>query len=214
VTDSFPATFFDRQDARPDPEFYEPLRLVAHIDDRAIAAVGELYDELGIDGRSPEPRHVLDLMSSWISHFRTPPAGLTVLGMNHSELDANEAATTRVVHDLNAEPQLPFAAATFDAATCCVSVDYLVRPVEVFRETARVLKPGAPFVVTFSNRCFPTKAIRGWLVTDDATHCDIVAVYFQRSGGFGDVYQQLRTSPGLGDPLYAVWSFARAPEEG
>jgi ubiquinone/menaquinone biosynthesis C-methylase UbiE len=152
---------------------------------------------------------VIDLMSSWISHFRTPPAQLTVLGLNQSELDANEAATERVVHDLNADPVLPFPDGTFDAATCCVSVDYLVRPVEVFRETARVLKPGAPFVLTFSNRCFPTKAIRGWLVTDDATHCDIVAVYFQRSGGFGDVYQQLRTSPGTGDPLYAVWSFTR-----
>jgi SAM-dependent methyltransferase len=212
VTDSFPEGFFDRQDAHPDAEFYGPVRLVTHIDDRAIAAVGELYEELGIDGTSAEPRHVLDLMSSWVSHFRTPPAALTALGMNRSELDANEAATTRVVHDLNAEPTLPFADATFDAATCCVSVDYLVRPVEVFRETGRVLKPGAPFVITFSNRCFPTKAIRGWLLTDDATHCDIVAVYFQRSGWFGDVYQQQRTPPGFGDPLYGVWSFATGPD--
>lgn len=212
MTDSFPAGFFDRQDERPDPEFYEPERLVTHIDGQAIAAVGQLYEELGIDGRSSAPRHVVDLMSSWISHFRTAPAALTVVGLNPSELDQNEAATTRVVHDLNADPVLPFADATFDAATCCVSVDYLVRPIEVFRETGRVLKPGAPFVVTFSNRCFPSKAIRAWLVTDDATHCDIVAVYFQRSGRFGEVYQQLRTAAGVGDPLYAVWSFTVEPD--
>jgi SAM-dependent methyltransferase len=211
VSDAFPDGFFDRQDAGPDADFYAPSRLVTHIDEGAIRAVGELYEELGIDGSAAEPRHVLDLMSSWISHFRVPPAALTVLGMNRAELDTNGAATVRVVHDLNADPVLPFPDSSFDAATCCVSVDYLVRPVDVFRETGRVLKAGAPFVVTFSNRCFPTKAIRGWLLTDDATHCDIVAVYFQRSGCFGRVYQQRRTPSGPGDPLYAVWSFADAP---
>jgi SAM-dependent methyltransferase len=56
-----------------------------------------------------------------------------------------------VLHDLNAEPRLPFPDAAFDAATCCVSVDYLVRPLEVFDEVGRVLRPGAPFVCTFSN---------------------------------------------------------------
>ena len=31
---------------------------------------------------------------------------------------------------------LPFTAAAFDAVTCCVSVDYLVRPIDVLREVA------------------------------------------------------------------------------
>ena len=87
--------------------------------------------------------------------------------MNRDELAANPAASERVVHDLNVDPTLPFADDSFDAVVCCVSVDYLVRPIEVFRDVRRVLRPGGPFVCTFSNRLFPTKAIRGWLATDD-----------------------------------------------
>ena len=76
-------------------------------------------------------------MSSWVSHFRTPPPELVVLGMNAAELAANPAATKRVVHDLNLDPVLPFDDAEFGAVTCCVSVDYLTRPVAVFREVGR-----------------------------------------------------------------------------
>ena len=54
----FPAGFFDRVDQSPDREFYLEPRLVAHIDERAIAAVGELYRDLKIGGK------VLDLMGS------------------------------------------------------------------------------------------------------------------------------------------------------
>ena len=199
--DGFPDGFFDRQDPESDHRFYGVTRLVTHIDDGAIVAVGALYDELGIDGT------VLDLMSSWVSHFRTPPAHLTVLGMNPEELDANPAASERVVHDLNADPTLPFDDASFDAVVCCVSVDYLVRPIEVFREVGRVLRPGGPFVCTFSNRLFPTKAIRGWLATDDQQHCAIVATYFRRSGAWSDPVAELRTPlTQQGDPLYAVYS--------
>ncbi|MDX6232364.1 MAG: hypothetical protein QOH68_1348 [Nocardioidaceae bacterium] len=148
-------------------------------------------------------------MASWVSHFREAPARLTVLGMNQAELDANPQAAVRVVHDLNETPTLPFAAATFDGTVCCVSVDYLIRPIEVFREVRRVLRPGAPFVCTFSNRCFPTKAIRGWLATSDEDHCAIVAAYFRRSGGWSDPTLEQRTPPlHRGDPLYAVWARA------
>ena len=206
MTDPFPPGFFERQDESPDPAFYGMPRLVTHIDDGAIDAVGQLYEELGIDGSGPPDGHVLDLMSSWISHLRSAPAQLTVLGLNQDELDANPMATERVVQDLNLDPVLPFADATFTAATCCVSVDYLVRPIEVFQEVARVLRPGGPFVVTFSNRCFPTKAIRGWLANDDHTHCRIVATYFAMAGGFGEVQVARRARSGVGDPLYAVWA--------
>ncbi len=158
----FPPGFFDRADESPDPSFYGPARLVTHIDPGAVAAVGDLYAELGLhEGR------VLDLMSSWVSHFRQRPTHLTVLGMNAVELASNPMAHEAVLHDLNADPTLAFVDASFDSAVCCVSVDYLTRPVEVFREVARVLVPGGPFVCTFSNRCFPTKAIRGWLATDE-----------------------------------------------
>jgi SAM-dependent methyltransferase len=145
-------------------------------------------------------------MSSWVSHFTAPPRRLTVLGMNDDELAANPQAQVRVVHDLNADPVLPFPDDAFDAAVCCVSVDYLVRPIEVFAEVARVVRAGGPFVCTFSNRCFPTKAIRGWLASSDAQHGEIVAEYFRRSGGFDEPVIQRRTPEGhVGDPLWAVW---------
>jgi ubiquinone/menaquinone biosynthesis C-methylase UbiE len=115
-----------------------------------------------------------------------------------------------VVHDLNADPSLPFADGSFDAAVCCVSVDYLVQPIEVFREVRRVLVPGGLFVCTFSNRCFPTKAIAGWLRSDDDGRVAIVGEYFRRSGGWAEPQAALCTPPYTpGDPLYAVWASVR-----
>lgn len=115
------------------------------------------------------------------------------------------------MQDLNAEPELPFADAGFDAAVCCVSVDYLIRPIEVFASVARALRPGGRFVCTFSNRCFPTKAIAGWLATDDAGHLAIVREYFRLSGGFDEPVAR-RCTPEMGyrgDPLFAVWARSR-----
>jgi SAM-dependent methyltransferase len=198
----FPKGFFARADPSPDEAFYSWPRLVTHIDDRAIAAVGALYDELGITGT------VLDLMGSWVSHFRRAPDHLTVLGLNAEELAANTQASATVLHDLNDDPILPFEAGTFDAAVCCVSVDYLVRPIEVFADVARVVRAGGPFVCTFSNRCFPSKAIWGWLQASDEQHCAIVSEYFRLAGGWSAPVAERRTplaSPG--DPLFAVWAF-------
>ena len=197
----FPAGFFDRTDSVDDGVFYAPPRLVTHIDDGAIAAVGELYGGLGITG------DVLDLMSSWISHFIEAPASLTALGMNADELDANPMATSSIVHDLNADPHVPVADASFDDAMCCVSVDYLTRPIDVIRDMARVVRPGGRFVCTFSNRCFPTKAIRGWLSLRDAERAELVATYFRLAGGWTEPVIELRTAADhRGDPLWAVWA--------
>ena len=206
VDEDFPAGFFDREDPTPDDRFYVPDRLVTHIDEGAIAAVGALYDELGVDG------DVSDLMSSWVSHFSVAPARLTALGLNGDELAANRAATSTVVHDLNADPLLPFPDAVFDSVVCCVSVDYLTRPVEVFTDVARVLRPAGVFVCTFSNRCFPTKAIRGWLYSTDEEHCAIVSRYFALAAGWEQAQVARRTPVGhRGDPLYGVWA-RRAPD--
>ena len=197
----FPQGFFDRSDESDDASFYSWPRLVTHIDPGAIAAVGALYEELSVDG------DVLDLMSSWVSHFRRAPARLTVLGLNETELAHNAQATARVVHDLNAHLTLPFVPGSFDSVVCCVSVDYLVRPIDVFRDVARVLRGGGLFVCTFSNRCFPTKAVRGWLSSSDEEHCAIVSEYFRQSGTFQEPIASRRTPAGhRGDPLFAVWS--------
>ncbi len=202
--DRFPEGFFDRADPSPDPDFYAAPRLVHHIDERAVEAVGALYEELGVDG------DVLDLMSSWVSHLRARPRSLTVLGLNAAELAANPMATERLVQDLNADPRLPFADASFDAVLNCVSVDYLVRPVEVLAEVARVLRPGGVSVCTFSNRCFPTKAVRGWLEVPEPERPGVVAAYHRAAGGFDEpVTEQRLAGTWRSDPLWAVWARRR-----
>ena len=200
MTAPFPPGFFARVDESGDDRFYAFDRLLTHIDEGAIAAVTELYDGLELTG------DVLDICSSWISHFPSPPARLVALGMNATELAANDAADEWLVHDLNADPTLPFDDGSFDAVTCCVSVDYLTRPLGVFAEVARVLRPDGLFMCTFSNRCFPTKAIRGWLSTDDEGHCAIVSAYFELTTGFTEPAVQLRNPGTSGDPLHAVWA--------
>ena len=198
--DRFPAGFFDRQDV-DDTGFYVPPRFVTHIDDGAIAAVGALYTELGITG------DVVDLMASWISHFEAAPRELHLLGMNQAELEANPMAESAVVHDLNTDPRLPFADDSIDDAVCCVSIDYLVRPIDVIRDVARVVRPGGRLVCTFSNRCFPTKAIRGWLANSDEARMNLVAEYFRLAGAWHEPIAQRRTPEGhRGDPLFAVWA--------
>lgn len=196
-----PKQFLARMDEADDAVFYAEPRIVTHIDDRAIAAVGQTYTELGVRGR------VLDLMSSWISHLEQQPEHLTVLGMNQAELDRNEMAHATVVHDLNQNPTLPFPDRHFDAVVCTVSVDYLNRPVEVFADVARVLAPGGVFVCTFSNRCFPSKAVAGWLSSSDHQRMQIVARYFRSAPGWGspEGAEVLAYGSG-GDPLYAVWA--------
>ena len=154
----YPEEAFRRTDEAPDEEFYRTPRLVTHIDDRAIAAVTQLYREL-----FPSDGEILDLMSSWVSHL--PPEvdyrRVIGLGMNEVELRRNERLDSYVVQNLNANPRLPFGSGEFDGAGICVSIDYLTRPVEVLREVGRVLKGGAPVAITFSNECCP-KRQTGW----------------------------------------------------
>ena len=89
------------------------------------------------------------------------------LGMNQEELVRNKQLTEFAVRDLNLDPTLPYADNSFDFITNCVSVDYLTRPLEVFKEIHRCLKPGGVAIMSFSNRCFPTKAIAIWTQTGD-----------------------------------------------
>ncbi len=201
----FPARAFTKADAAPDPEFYAAPRLVAHIDDGAIAAVTQLYRET-----LPAGGEVLDLMGSWISHLPSEMqfGHVTGHGMNATELDANPRLDDWFIQDLNADAILPLETAAFDGACLCVSVQYLQQPVAVFREVKRVLRPGAPFVVTFSNRCFPTKAVAIWQALDGPEQQQLVALYMTHAG-----FAQIDTGemlPDDGDPLWAV--IGHAPE--
>jgi SAM-dependent methyltransferase len=205
MTELFDPRFFRREDEAPDREFYTQPRLTVHIDDDAIAAVTALYREL-----LPAGGTILDLMSSWRSHLPDDARfqRVTGLGLNAEEMADNPQLDDFVVHDLNADPHLPFADAAFDGCCITVSVQYLTRPVEVFREVNRVLRPGAPLVLTYSNRCFPTKAVAVWRGTRDDEHARLIAAYFHESGNWGDVYAQDRSPqlPRYSDPLYAVWA--------
>ena len=193
---------YRRQDETPDALFYRAPRLVTHIDDRAIAAVTQVYREY-----LPPGGAILDLMSSWVSHL-PPEVGygrVVGLGMNARELAANPRLSGRVVHDLNLDPALPFEPAEFDAATLCVSVDYLARPALVLGDVARVVKAGGPLIITFSDRCFPTKAVRPWLEADDAGRLRLVLAWLAESGRWDrpETLDRGRRRP-AGDPLYAV----------
>jgi SAM-dependent methyltransferase len=192
-------TNFARWDGAPDAEFYQEPRFVEHIDASAIADVEALYR-----AHLPAGGEILDLMSSWVSHL--PPevayAHVTGLGMNAAELARNSRLSSWVVHDLNRDPELPFADATFDAAVICVSIQYLTEPVRVLRELARVVRPRGVAVVTFSNRCFPTKAVAIWQSLDDRGHPALVSRYFLDAG-----WPSITTwtsPPRRADPLYAV----------
>lgn len=203
----FKPHYFERADNAADAEFYAEPRLVVHLDDAARAALTAWYAGLLTPGD-----RVLDLMSSWVSHLPCAPAlgHVAGLGMNAPELAANPRLDVALVHDLNAQPLLPFADAGFDACLIAVSVQYLTRPVAVFAEIARVLRPGGVCAVSFSNRCFPTKAVALWRTFGAAGHGWLVQEYFRRANattpGFAPP-EFIDLSPNIsltGDPLYAV----------
>ena len=187
---------FARMDPSDDALFYSVARKVVHLEPGAIEALRTVYAERFSPGAT-----VLDLMSSWRSHL---PAGLgrvVGLGMNAEEMAANPQLDEWVVHDLNREPRLPFADGSFGAVACAVSVQYLTRPFDVFADVRRVLVPAGPVVVSFSNRCFPTKAVALWLAGDDDEHRLVVRTYLERAG-FVDVVDERVETPD--DPLFVV----------
>jgi SAM-dependent methyltransferase len=201
-----------RMDEAPDEEFYRAPRLVTHLDDGAIAAVTQLYREF-----FPPDGTIVDLMSSWVSHLppETTYRRVVGLGMNAVELRENPRLDARVVQDLNRDPVLPFGDGEFDGVGICVSIDYLTRPVEVLREVGRVLKPGAATIISFSNRCFPSKAVAIWHRLDDAGHMRLVEGYLREAGNFENV-RSLDRSPRrlFSDPLYAVIGESTGPHGG
>lgn len=200
MSEDLPPEAFVREDESDDELFYAPPRLVTHIDDQAIAALTAFY------GRVLKPGgQVLDLMSSWVSHLPADlPLGEVIgHGMNAEELAANPRLTRSFVQDLNRDPALPLAGDGLDAALCCVSVQYLTRPVEVFAEVRRALRPGAPFFVSYSNRCFWTKAVAAWRQLDLRGHAGLVHLYFARAG-FSGVAVEMLANGARGDPLVMV----------
>ncbi|KAL8171296.1 hypothetical protein V2J09_023100 [Rumex salicifolius] len=207
---------FQRYDESPDTQFYDNPRFVTHIDDYAIAALTKYYSKVFPPSNTPGIS-ILDMCSSWVSHY---PRGykqekIVGMGMNEEELKRNPVLTEYVVQDLNINPKLPFEDSSFDIITNVVSVDYLNKPIEVFKEMHRILKPGGLAIMSFSNRCFWTKAISIWTSTSDAEHVGIVGSYFHYAGGFEPPQGvDISPNPGRSDPMYIVYSRKVNPAAG
>jgi SAM-dependent methyltransferase len=175
---------------------------VLHIDNHAVAILTQLYREI-----LPAGGVLLDLMSSWVSHLPQEIDYAEVIGhgMNAEELTANPRLSRWFTQNLNRETVLPLADASVDAAMICVSIQYLQQPVAVLREVARVLRADAPLVISFSNRCFWTKAVAVWRGLDDNGHARLVELYLNHAGF--ERIETRRLAPWIEDeqdPMYAV----------
>jgi len=215
-TDFFTDEAFRRIDEADDSDFYASPRLVQHLDATCRGHIQELYARFLLPGM-----RVLDLMSSWVSHLPGQPDDLVVhgLGMNAGEMQANTRLSDYTVLDLNQDSRLPFDEAAFDAVICTASIEYLISPLLVIGEVARVLKPGSPLIITFSDRWFPTKAIQLWSELHDFERMQLVIDYLRYSGQFIQLASEsLRGYPrpvddpyvkqlDYSDPVFAVWGY-------
>jgi hypothetical protein len=187
-------------DPAADPIF-APESPFPQIDRRAIAAVTDLYREM-----LPPGGAILDVLAGWVPHLppEAPYRRVVGIGSDRRALLENPFLDEGRVLDLNGNPFLPFASGEFDGATICAAIQNLARPAEVIREIARVLRPGAPLIVTFSNRCLATKAIGCWCLHDETGQLCLVAQHFAEAGNWADIRCLDRTPPQGGVPLYAV----------
>ncbi len=212
----FRQNVFSRIDNNDDAAFYARERFVNHLDSLALDTTRQLIGSLIIEDHPV----ILDLMAGWDSHIpgELHPSRVVGLGLNEKELEANDRLDERIIHDLNEDPSLPFPSNTFDAVLNIVSVDYMTRPLEVFREAGRILKPGGLFLVVFSNRMFPQKAVKIWRDSDEGERVILVEEFFRQAGIFekplffasrgkprpkDDKYAHLEPTS---DPVYAVYA--------
>jgi len=202
-----PQGAFAKIDAEEDEIFYGQARLVYHIDEGAVAALTEFYRKM-----LPAGGVLLDLMSSWVSHLPPEVVYAEVIGhgMNATELAANPRLNRWFVQNLNREPGLPLSDDSVDAVMICVSIQYLQQPVTVLRDVARVLRRGAPLVISFSNRCFWTKAVAIWRGLNDEQHARLVDRYL-RHAGFEQIqiHRLAEWVEDVSDPMMAL--VGRAP---
>ena len=213
TTDFFSDNAFERADNTIDSEFYSQARHINHLDEAAQKQLKSIYSDL-----IPANSEILDLMSSINSHIddRLESKKITGLGLNEEELAANPSLDAIIVHDINQQQRLPFDDASFDVIVCSLSIEYITQPSRLFDEVARVLRPGGRFIISFSNRWFPTKAIQVWNNLHDFERIGLVMEHFIASAHFADINTySLRGIPRpasdkhnipLSDPVYVVWA--------
>lgn len=198
-------------DDTDDNDFYAFPRFVTHVDESFIDRLSDLYRE-----RLPPNTRILDMMSSWVSHLPEEIEFEHVEGhgLNEEELAKNPRLNSYFVQNLNINPKLPLADASFDAVLIAVSVQYIQYPEAVFAEIHRILKPGGIVIVSFSNRMFYQKAIAAWRDGTETSRVELVKHYFQAVPGFNtpEFIVHRQPSPNLWqmlgvmgkDPFYAV----------
>ena len=212
-TDFFSDDAFQRADETVDSDFYSQARHINHLDEAAQKQLKSVYNDL-----IPRYSDILDLMSSINSHIdeRLESKKITGLGLNEEELAANPVLDEIFIHDINQQERLPFDDASFDIIACSLSIEYITQPSRLFDEVARVLRPGGRFIISFSNRWFPTKAVQVWNNLHDFERIGLVMEHFIGSAHFGDINTySLRGIPRptndrhnipLSDPIYVVWA--------
>lgn len=208
--EQLPIDAFRRDDDHDDSKFYEKDRLVEHLDALALSTVEHIIETLVVE---QTPR-ILDLMAGYNSHLPNTltPHEVVGLGLNENELKANESLDTFVIHDLNKNPTLPFENGSFDVVLNVVSVDYLIHPLEVFQEVGRILKPDGLFLVIFSNRMFPPKAIKLWKESSEEERVLLVKDYFAATELFKNVeFFVSKGKPRPQDDKYAVMNIPSDP---
>ena len=173
---------FSRLEEGDDTIFYSKDRFVNHLDSFALDTVKEVIVQLVVEDNPV----ILDLMAGWDSHIpeKLTPSRVVGLGLNENELLQNTALSEVIIHDLNKDPSLPFPDDTFDVVINTVSVDYMTKPLQVFREIGRILEPGGLLLVIFSNRMFPQKAVKVWKESNEEERVLLVEDFFQSAGSF------------------------------
>lgn len=181
----YTASDFLRHDETSDSAFYLHPRLVTHIDDAAIARLTAYYDTV-----LPTTGRIMDMCTSWKSFY---PSATTQaiqrgdvqvygVGLNAEEMGMNGALGEWRVVDLNRAPWDVRSGwegeeeviGGFDAVTCVVSVDYLNRPLEVCRNLLGAVREGGRVHFVVSNRCFPSKVVRRWMVLEERGRLEFV----------------------------------------
>ena len=156
-------------------------------------------EELMEAAEAANARSFIDLLRNGLS---------SVVGERGVKLSVGEKQRLSIARALLKDPPilvLDEATASVDTAMICVSIQYLQQPVVVLRDLVRVLRPGARLVISFSNRCFWTKAVAIWRALDDDGHARLVERYLRHAG-----FEQIETHrlaewvEDVSDPMTAV----------
>jgi SAM-dependent methyltransferase len=184
-------TDFTRYDEDDDGVFYRQARLVTHIDDPSIARLTDYYGTV-----LPTQGKIMDMCTSWKSFYPTSIKSAVQskelevfgVGLNAEEMKLNGVFKEWRVLDLNKTPHDVRTGwedtgkdMKFDAVTCVVSIDYLNKPLEICRNLLDATNEGGKVHLVISNRCFPHKVVRRWMMLEEKGRLELV-------GGMNPLY--------------------------